>query len=144
MMHVGSWQQKFFNFRHSRLAKTVTFWPCWQTFNRFCFDTLSFFPLFLLFFFLIRKKVGGWHSSLLHSHPSVSPTLRKYGSILKFPFCCSNVMPSLKSYVVWHAVWTFSATRFEPTTTYLVNEHSINFRYETCFEQGVLWHSSKL
>ena len=37
---------KFLNSRRSRLAKTVPFWPWWQHFNSFCFESFSFSPLF--------------------------------------------------------------------------------------------------
>ena len=51
-------QEKFLNSRRSRMDKTVTFWPWWQHFNSFCFETLSFFPLFSFFFFCYAKKEG--------------------------------------------------------------------------------------
>ena len=37
-------QEKFSNSRHSRIAKTIIFWPWWQPLNSFCFETL-FLPL---------------------------------------------------------------------------------------------------
>ena len=37
------------NSRRSRMAKTVTFWPRWQPFDRFYFENLSFFPFFPFF-----------------------------------------------------------------------------------------------
>ena len=44
-------RQKKLNSRCSRMAKAVTFWPWWQSFNSFCFETsfifLLYFPLFL-------------------------------------------------------------------------------------------------
>ena len=49
-------QEKSLNFRHSRMAKTVTFWPWWQPFNSFCFQILSFFPLFIFFLFDTQKS----------------------------------------------------------------------------------------
>ena len=51
------WQGKILNSRRSRMAKIVEFWPWWQPFNSFYFETLSFFLCFP-FFFLIRKKGG--------------------------------------------------------------------------------------
>ena len=36
-------QEEFFNSRRSRMVETVKFWPWWQPFNSFCFQTLSFF-----------------------------------------------------------------------------------------------------
>ena len=48
-------QEKFLNSRRFRMAKIVTFWPWWQPFNSFCFETLSFFP----YFFFTTKKVRG-------------------------------------------------------------------------------------
>ena len=50
------WQENFLNQRHSRMAKTVTFWPWWQSFDSFWFETLSFF--FVSFIFCHIKKVG--------------------------------------------------------------------------------------
>ena len=41
-------QEKYLNSRHSWMAKTLTFWLWWQPFNSFCFETVSFFPLFPL------------------------------------------------------------------------------------------------
>ena len=54
-------QETFLNSKRSGMAKTVTFWLWWQSFNSFCFKALCFF-LCLSFFFLLRKKVGkgGW------------------------------------------------------------------------------------
>ena len=52
-------QEQFLNSRRSRIAKTVTFWPWWQPFNSFSFETLSFFPFVSLFSFLLRKKAEG-------------------------------------------------------------------------------------
>ena len=51
-------QENVLNSRRSRMAKTVTFSPWWQSFsfNNFCFETISLFSLFP-FFFLLRKKV---------------------------------------------------------------------------------------
>ena len=46
------------NSRRSRMVKTITFWPWWQPFNSFCFETLSF-SLCLSFFFSLCKKVRG-------------------------------------------------------------------------------------
>ena len=51
--------EKFLNSRRSRMAKTVTFWPWWQPFNSFCFESLSFFPLFPFFLFATQKSGGG-------------------------------------------------------------------------------------
>ena len=51
-------QEKFLNSRRCRMAITVTFWPWWQSFNNFYFQTLFFFLCFP-FFFLLRKKKGG-------------------------------------------------------------------------------------
>ena len=52
-------QVKFSNSRCSRMVKTTIFWPWWQHFNSFCFETLSFFPLSPFFCFYYAKKVGG-------------------------------------------------------------------------------------
>ena len=42
--------------RRSRTVKTVKFWPCWQLFNSFCFETISFFLLFPFFPFCYTRK----------------------------------------------------------------------------------------
>ena len=53
-------QEKNSNSRHSRMAKTVIFWPWWQPFNSFCFETNPFFFTFVsLFSFCYAKKWGG-------------------------------------------------------------------------------------
>ena len=49
-------QENFLNSRRCRTAKTVTFWPWWQSFNSFCFETLSFFPLCPFFLFAAQKS----------------------------------------------------------------------------------------
>ena len=58
----GPWNtDKYWNFlnsRRSRMAKTVTLWPWWQPFNSFCFESLSFFPLFPFFLFATQKSGG--------------------------------------------------------------------------------------
>ena len=46
----------FLNFRGSRVAKTITFWPWWKPLNSFCFKTL-FFPLFFLYSLFLQKGV---------------------------------------------------------------------------------------
>ena len=77
MEHWKVFWEKFFNSRPSRMAKTVILWPWWQLFNSFYFQTLSFF-LYFLFFFLLRKKVGGWGGrGLRWPHgPPVLPALK--------------------------------------------------------------------
>ena len=68
-------QETFLNFRHSRMAETVTFWHWWQPFNSFCIETL-FLSLFL--FFLLCKKVcvcEGGGGDMLPSPSPVSPPL---------------------------------------------------------------------
>ena len=70
-------QENFLNSRRSRMARTVIFWPWWQPFNSFCFETLSFFPFFPYFIFATKKKCvcvwGGWH---VPPAPPVSPALK--------------------------------------------------------------------
>ena len=56
-------QEKFSNSRRSRTAKTIIFWPWWQPFNSFCFETLSFLPLSAFFLFATQKS-GGGHGAL--------------------------------------------------------------------------------
>ena len=54
--------EKFFNSRHSRMVKTVTFSPWWQPFSSFYLQSLSFFSLFPSFSFYYEKKGrGGEH-----------------------------------------------------------------------------------
>ena len=48
-------QEKFSNSRRSRMAKTI-FWPWWQPFNSFYFETPSFLPLSSFFSFCYAKK----------------------------------------------------------------------------------------
>ena len=43
-------QEQFLNSRHSRIAKTVSFWPWWQPFSSFSFEYLSFSLYFPSFF----------------------------------------------------------------------------------------------
>ena len=43
--------------RRSRMAKIVTFWPLWQSFNSFCFEAL-FFPLLPFLIFAMQKSGG--------------------------------------------------------------------------------------
>lgn len=44
------WQENVLNSRVSGMAKTEIFWPWWQLFNSFCFETLCFsFSLPVLF-----------------------------------------------------------------------------------------------
>ena len=70
-------QEKFLNSRRSRMAKIVTFWPWWQPFDSFCFETLSFFSFFPYFLFATKKKVGegGGGTMSLPLVPPVSPAL---------------------------------------------------------------------
>ena len=49
-------QETFLISRRSRMAKTVTFWPWWQAFNSFCFETLFF--LCFSFLFVMQKSEG--------------------------------------------------------------------------------------
>ena len=48
-------QEKYSNSRRSRIAKTIIFWPWWQPFNSFYFETLSFLPLSPFFLFATQK-----------------------------------------------------------------------------------------
>ena len=45
------------NSRRSRIAKTIIFWPWWQPFDSFYFETLSFLPSSP--FFLFATQTGG-------------------------------------------------------------------------------------
>ena len=58
-LKVGGPWKKFSNSTRSRMVKTTIFWPWWQPFNSFCFETLSFFP------FLVADGPGqlsGYHT----------------------------------------------------------------------------------
>ena len=44
------------------------FWPWWQPFNSYSFETLSFLPLFLFFLFVMQKR--GWGGGMLPPRPS--------------------------------------------------------------------------
>ena len=52
-------QENVLNSRRSRMAKTVTFSPWWQSFsfNNFCFETISLFFFVSLFLFATQKSV---------------------------------------------------------------------------------------
>ena len=56
--HHGWRTKKKLSSRRSRTAKTVKFRPCWQLFNSFCFETISFFLLFPFFPFCYARKWG--------------------------------------------------------------------------------------
>ena len=62
-------QKHFLNYRHSRMAKIVTFWPWWQHFNSFCFET---------FFFICytKKVIGTWSSPPPPTPTPVWPALK--------------------------------------------------------------------
>ena len=51
-------QEEILNSRHSRMAKTVIFWPWWQSFNCFCIETF-FFSFVSLFYFWYAKVCAG-------------------------------------------------------------------------------------
>ena len=77
--------EKCLNSRRSRMAKTVTFWPWRHPFNSFCFESLSFFPLFPFFVFATQKSgvqrgVGGRGGMPAPPDPPVSPL-----ALLRFP-----------------------------------------------------------
>ena len=50
--------EKCLNSRRSRMAKTVTFWPWWQPFDSFCFETLSFSTFSPFSLFATQKSRG--------------------------------------------------------------------------------------
>ena len=66
---MAGWQERFSNSRCSRMANTIIFWPWWQPFNSFCFETLSFLPLSPFFLFAMPKSRGAMPA------PPVSPAL---------------------------------------------------------------------
>ena len=70
-------QENFLNSNPSRMAKTVTFWPCWQPFNSFYFETVSF-SLCFSFYFLLRKKVGGGGFGVGWAWPPRPPQCRRH------------------------------------------------------------------
>ena len=51
-------QEKFSKCRRSITAKTTIFWPWWQPFNSFSFETLSFLPLSPFFLFATQNSGG--------------------------------------------------------------------------------------
>ena len=84
---LHSWlTRKILNSRDSRMAKTVTFKPWWQPFDIFCFETLSFFPLFLFFLFVTQKD----EKTITLHPPSASAALFiiSFGTMLCFT--CSD------------------------------------------------------
>ena len=60
-------QGKFSNSRRCRMAKTIIFWPWWQPFNSFCFETLPFLPLSPFFLFATQKSEAGGRKACLPS-----------------------------------------------------------------------------
>ena len=83
-------QEKFLNSRRSRMAKTIIFWPWWQPFESFSFETLSFLPFAFvsLFSFCYAKKwEGGGHCP---PAPPVSPALFDRYVQLKSSFSDEN------------------------------------------------------
>ena len=80
-------QGKSLNSRRSRMAKIVTFWPGWQPFDSFCFETLSFFPFFPYFLFDTKKSRGPWPPG----PPGVAgPVFRNLSNIWDGPFSQNN------------------------------------------------------
>ena len=69
------WQGKILNSRRSRMAKIVAFWPWWQPFSSFYFETLSFFLCFPFFLFATQKR---GRTPLV---PLVSPALKSPYSV---------------------------------------------------------------
>ena len=51
-------QEEFSNSRSSKMAKTIIFWPWWQTFNGFYFETFSFLTLSSFSLFATEKSGG--------------------------------------------------------------------------------------
>ena len=72
------WQEKFSNSRRSRMVKTIIFWPWWQPFNSFCFETLSLFPLQKI----LLLYVISWNKKML-THNELDITWVEYVSIVK-------------------------------------------------------------
>ena len=79
-------QEKFYNSRRSGMAKTVIFWPWWQPFDSFCFETLSFLPLSPFFLFAMQKSRGPWSPGPL----LVSPALNSYNHYTRAPLKIIN------------------------------------------------------
>ena len=82
-------QEKVSNSRRSRMAKAIIFWPWWQPFDSFCFETLSFLPLSPFFLFATQKKWGGRHGPL---GPSVYLAMKILANVKK----SSNLQLDLK------------------------------------------------
>ena len=67
---LGSWcnlSNKFSNSRRSRITKKIIFWPWWQPFDSFCFESLSFLPLPPFFLFAMQKSVDR-HTHIFHPY----------------------------------------------------------------------------
>ena len=93
------------------MAKTIIFWPWWQSFNSFCFEAFLFWYCFPFFFFATQKSGGLWNPPL--PGPLVSSVLfpgylsnYNYISddskicILKTK-CVPSQRVSMKKYNVW-------------------------------------------
>ena len=84
-------QEKCLYSRRYRMPKTVAFWPWWQRFNSFCFETLSiffiFFPFFPFFSFYYAKNWLG----MAPQPPLVSPACMLW----------TNFWPMFPFYTLW-------------------------------------------
>ena len=95
-------QEKNFNSRRSRMAKTIILWLWWQSFNSFCFQTFSLFCLCLHFFLFATQKHGGY-GSLTHPLP---------------------VSLALTSHFTWALIWKKSLLICFKLLGYLLYSHT--------------------
>ena len=76
------------------MAKTVTFWPGWQPFTSFCFESLTFSPLFPFFLFDTQKKRGGGMAGA--GPPSiVGPAKKNKAIVYLFEMCLNQSITHL-------------------------------------------------
>ena len=94
-------QEKFSNSRRSRMAKTIIFWPWWQPFDSFCFETLSFLPLPPIFLFATQKSVDR-HTHIFHLYTQSIYTHRKKC------FCLSSKQTFRRSWNDTENFWKLS------------------------------------
>ena len=91
-------QEKFSRTRCSRMTKTIIFWPWWQTFNNFCFETLSFLPLSLFFLFATQKSGEAWPLG----PPGVAdPVLELKTKFTLSAIFLSSVIATVKVIIFW-------------------------------------------
>ena len=111
--------RNFLNSRRSRMAKTVTLWPWWQPFNSFCFESLSFFPLFPFFSFCYAKKWRG------HSPPRSPQYRRPWIHMCEWALLKLLALPFVSSFLCIKIVRILfhGLTLFQPNSAWLCSSH---------------------